>query len=148
MTHEDFMRLAIDAASTAPKRPFGTVIVRPATGDCIAVGVNRSGENPILHGEIDAMNRCAAAHPGIDWAELALYTTTEPCPMCQSAIVWAGISVVYYGSSIPYLQSIGWKQIDIRAKEVVRRAPFRSVHVVGGILETDCNALFEAAASA
>jgi len=148
MTHEDFMRLAIDAARTVPMRPFGTVIVRPATGDRIAVGVNRSDENPILHGEIDAMNRCASAHPGIDWSELALYTTAEPCPMCQSAIVWAGISVVYYGSSISFLQSIGWKQIDIRAKDVVRRAPFRSVQVVGGILETDCNALFEAAASA
>jgi tRNA(Arg) A34 adenosine deaminase TadA len=64
--------------------------------------------------------------------------------MCQSAIEWAGISTVYYGTSIPYLQSRGWRQIDIRAGEVARRTPFRQTRVIGGILEFECNALFEA----
>ena len=95
MTHDGYMRLAIEAARSVPRRPFGTVIVRPARGEFVAVGANRCDENPILHGEIDAINRCAAAHPGIDWSELALYTTAEPCAMCLSAIVWAGIPIVY-----------------------------------------------------
>jgi tRNA(Arg) A34 adenosine deaminase TadA len=64
--------------------------------------------------------------------------------MCQSAIEWAGIPLVVYGSSIPFLQSLGWWQIDIRAEEVVRRTPFRRSTVLGGILEEECNALFEA----
>jgi tRNA(Arg) A34 adenosine deaminase TadA len=142
------MRLAIEAARSVPSRPFGAVIVRSARGECVAVGANRSDENPLLHGEIDAINRCAAAHPGIDWSELVLYTTAEPCAMCLSAIAWAGIPVVYYGTSIPYLQRMGWKQIDMRAEEIARRTPFRAISVVGGILESDCNALFEAAISA
>ena len=54
MTHEGYMRLAIEAARSVPSHPFGTVIVRPAQGDCVAVGANRSDENPILHGEIHA----------------------------------------------------------------------------------------------
>jgi tRNA(Arg) A34 adenosine deaminase TadA len=141
------MRLAIESARTVPVHPFGAVIVRPATNECLAIGANRSGENPILHGEIDAINRCAAAHPEIDWSDLALYTTAEPCPMCQSAIAWAGISEVYYGTSIPRLQEMGWRQIDIRAEEVIRRTPFRDIRIVGGILETECDALFGAAAA-
>jgi tRNA(adenine34) deaminase len=52
---------------------------------------------------------------------LDLYTTAEPCAMCQSAVEWAGIPIVYYGTSIPYLRKLGWHQIDIRAEEVVRR---------------------------
>ena len=40
---------------------------------------------------------------------------------------------------------IGWRQIDIRAEEVARRTPFRNTRVIGGILEQECNALFEAA---
>ena len=67
----------------------------------------------------------------------------SPCPMCQSAIEWCGIQNVFYGTSIPYLKQLGWKQIDIRAEEVARRAPFRKTKVVGGILEAECNDLFE-----
>lgn len=142
---EDYMRQAVAMARKAPRFPFGTVIIRRTTGDIIAKGVNRSSENPIFHGEIDAINRCAAAYSQIDWATLDLYTTAEPCPMCQSAIEWAGFSTVYYGTSIPYLQSLGWQQIDIRAEEVTRRTPFRKTKVIGGILECECNKLFEAA---
>jgi len=139
------MRQAIAMAQKVPKFPFGAVIIRQTTGEIIAKGVNRSLENPTRHGEIDAINHCAAAHPQIDWTELDLYTTAEPCPMCQSAIEWAGISTVYYGTSIPYLQSLGLRQIDIRAEEVAHRTPFRHTKVIGGILEFECNALFEAA---
>ncbi len=66
------MRLAIASARTVASVPFGAVIVRPETGKCIAMGVNRSAENPILHGEIDAIMRCAAAHPNVDWTDLTL----------------------------------------------------------------------------
>jgi tRNA(Arg) A34 adenosine deaminase TadA len=143
MSHEDYMREAIAMAHQALKFPAGVVIVRRQTGEILAKGFNRSAESPTFHGEIDAINRCAAAHSGIDWTELDLYTTAEPCSMCQSAIEWAGISTVYYGTSIPYLQSRGWRQIDIRAEEVAHRTPFRQTQVIGGILELECNALFE-----
>lgn len=143
--HEDYMRRAIAMAQKVPELPFGAVIVRRTTGEIIAEGFNRSAESPTFHGEIDAINRCAAAHRSVNWADLDLYTTAEPCPMCQSAIEWAGIANVYYGTSIPYLQSRGWWQINIRAEEVARRTPFRQTKVVGGILEAECNALFEAA---
>ncbi|MDQ3773137.1 MAG: nucleoside deaminase [Pseudomonadota bacterium] len=104
-------------AKQVPELPFGAVIVRRATGVIVAEGHNRSSESPTFHGEIVVINRCATDHPSIDWAEVDLYTTAEPCPMCQSAIEWAGIPTVYYGTSIPYLQRLGWKQIEIRAKE-------------------------------
>ena len=95
--------------------------------------------------EIDVINRLAADQPQVDWGSLVLYTTAEPCPMCQSAVEWAGIPWVVYGSSIPYLQGLGWWQIDIRADEVARRTPFRRTAVLGGVLAKECNALFEAA---
>jgi tRNA(Arg) A34 adenosine deaminase TadA len=145
MSHEDYMRHAITMAQEVPEYPFGAVIVRQSTGEIMAKGYNRSSNNPTFHGEMDAINHCATTHPQLDWTELDLYTTAEPCPMCQSAIVWAGIANVYFGTSIPFLQSHGWKQIDIRAEEVSRRTPFRQTKVIGGILENECNALFEAA---
>jgi tRNA(Arg) A34 adenosine deaminase TadA len=138
------MRRAIALAKQVPRLPFGAVIVRRATGEIVAEGFNRSSESPTFHGEIDAINRCAAAHHSIDWTELDLYTTAEPCPMCQSAIEWAGIPLVVYGSSIPFLQSLGWWQIDIRAEGYARRTLFRQTTIVGGILESECNPLDDA----
>ena len=66
--------------------------------------------------------------------------------MCQGAILWAGIETVVFGSSIRFLQSRGWWQIDITAEEVVRRSPLRRCTLIGGVLESECNALFEIAA--
>lgn len=143
MTHEDYMGRAIELALQVPEFPFGAVIVRRATGEIVAEGYNRSALNPTWHGEIDAINRCAEDHRSADWSEFDLYTTAEPCPMCQGAIEWAGIGTVYYGTSIPYLQSRNWWQIEIRAEEVAAKTAFRKCRIVGGILEAECNALFD-----
>jgi tRNA(Arg) A34 adenosine deaminase TadA len=142
LDHETYMRRALAQARNAPAAPFGAVIVRAVTGEVLAEGYNRAAENPTYHAEIDAINRLAARHPAIDGSALVLYATAEPCPMCQAAIIWAGIPMVVYGTSTPFLKSLGWPQMDIRAEEVARRTPFRHTTVLGGVLEEECNALF------
>jgi len=140
--HEQYMRHAIEAAASNPSAPFGAVIVDRERKEIVARGFNKSSQNPVWHGEIDAINRCAADHPGIEWKRLTLYTTAEPCPMCQSAIIWAGMPLVVYGTSIPFLKQLGWGQIDIRAEQVSKAAAFHSTKVIGEVLEDECNALF------
>ena len=139
--HERHMRRAIELARQVPRLPFGAVLVRD-TGEVVAEGWNRTSINPIWHGEIDAIHRCALEHAGIDWSRLTLYTTAEPCPMCQGAILWAGIPRVVFGTSIRHLQALGWHQIGIDSAEVVRRTPFAACSILGGVLEAECNALF------
>ncbi|MGL4423345.1 MAG: nucleoside deaminase, partial [Gemmataceae bacterium] len=68
--------------------------------------------------------------------------------MCQGAILWCGISRVVFGTSIRTLQQLGWKQIDILAEEVVRRAPGYQCEVVGGVLADECDPLFANAPAA
>jgi tRNA(Arg) A34 adenosine deaminase TadA len=145
MNDKDYMRRAIEQALKVPEFPFGAVIVNRKTGEIVAEGFNQSSLNPTFHGEMVAINRCAEAHSSIDWSSLDLYTTAEPCPMCQSAIEWAGIAAVYYGTSMPYLQQLGWRQIDLRASEVSVKASFRNTRILGGVLELECNALFDEA---
>jgi len=146
-SHERYMRRAIVLAGNNPKYPFGALLVDTARDSIVGEGWNRSALNPTWHGEIDAINQCATRYPVIDWTKLTLYTTAEPCPMCQSAASWAGISEVVFGSSIPFLKSLHWNQIDIRAEEVARRTPFRKCRIIGGVMERECNALFLAAAA-
>lgn len=146
LDHEKYMQRAIELAGNVPEFPFAAVIVDQDSGAIIAEGWNRSSINPTWHGEIDAINQMAKA--ACDWNAIptALYTTAEPCPMCQGAILWTGIKTVGFGSSIRFLQQLGWKQIDILADEVARRTPFSKCTFVSGVLETQCNGLFEAAA--
>ena len=142
---EEHMRRAIKLAGNVPKYPFGALLVDQKKNIVVAGGWNRSTLNPTWHGEMDAINKCASSHPKIDWSKLTLYTTAEPCAMCQGAIAWTGISRVVFGSSIPFLKTLNWWAIDIRAEEVARLSAFRKCTVVGGVLEEDCNNLFRAA---
>jgi len=141
---ELYMRRAIGLAGNNPKNPFAAVLV-DQKGVVVAEGWNRSVHNPTWHGEMDAINKCAASHPKIDWTTLTIYTTAEPCAMCQGAVAWAGIKRVVFGSSIPFLKTLNWWAIDIRAEEIARLSAFRECTVVGGVLEEECNKLFRAA---
>jgi tRNA(adenine34) deaminase len=145
LDHAAHMRRAIAQARNNPRYPFGAVIVRIGDGSVVAEGYNRTSINPTWHGEMDAIDQYAARHPGADWSGLALYTTCEPCAMCQSAVLWAGIAGVIFGPSIPFYAGLAGWAIDIRAEEVIRRTGFRHCMLIGGILEQECNALFVAA---
>jgi tRNA(adenine34) deaminase len=142
---EYYIGRAIRSASNVPKYPFGALLVDRKKGEIVADGWNRSVQNPTWHGEMDAINKCSASHAKIDWTGLTLYTTAEPCAMCQGAVAWTGIGRVVFGSSIPFLKSLNWWAIDIRAEELARRAPFRECTVVGGVMEEECNKLFRRA---
>jgi tRNA(adenine34) deaminase len=140
--HERFMRLAISHGRRNPAFPFGAVIVRAADLAVVAEGVNDSGAHPILHGEIAAMNDYVRRHGNRGWEGMVLYTTGEPCPMCTSAIIWAGIGGVVHGTSIATLKQVGFDQIDIPSETVAGAAPFWNGGLLGGVLAAETDRLF------
>jgi tRNA(Arg) A34 adenosine deaminase TadA len=148
MSHrERHMRRAIALAANAPDLPFGALIVDGDRGMILSEGWNRTSLNPMWHGEIDAINGLVSSGLGIEGKNLVLYTTAEPCPMCQGAVLWSGIETVVFGTSIRSLQRLGWRQIDILAEEVIRRSPAWNCKLIGGVLERECDTLFERAIS-
>ncbi len=139
---ERHMRRAIELAANCPTLPFAAVVVDRRTGAVVAEGWNRAEENPLLHGEVDALNALAALRPRPDGRDLVLYTTAEPCPMCMGATLWAGVGAVVFGTSIRFLLDTGWRQIDIPAAEVASRAVGMGCEVRGGVLADECDELF------
>lgn len=144
--HERCMRLAIAEARGNPMYPFGAVIVRPgangAAGETMARGVNNARANPTLHGEIACMNDYVSRHGNTGWAEMVLYTTGEPCSMCMSALVWAGIGGVVFASSIQGILAAGIGQINITARQVAEASPFYSGLLLGGVLAAETDKMF------
>ena len=143
--HTHYMRRAIEVAGQNLRFPFGTLLVDISTGTIVADGVNQGHLNPTHHGEMTAIHQFAALGMPVAWSSLRLYTTAEPCCMCQGAILWAGIPSVVFGTSIAGLTQLGWNQIDIPAAEVIRRSPFTQCELIGGVLEAECDALFATA---
>lgn len=146
-----FMRRAIElalGARAAGNDPYGAVIADPTRGVIVAEGANHAARDPIWHGEMAAIHNLSrlSAHSVYDIAaSLELYTTAEPCPMCMSAIEWAGFGAVIYGTSIPHIAAHGAAQISLRAAEVAQRAPappFHNISLVGGILANETDPLY------
>jgi tRNA(adenine34) deaminase len=140
--HEEAMRLAIGAAGGNPAYPFGAVIVWAADRAVLATGVNNGRANPTLHGEIVAINDYVARHGNQGWPETILYTTGEPCPMCMSALAWARIGGVVYGTSIATLRRVGIDQIVLPATAIIAAAPFLQCDILGGVLAAETDLLF------
>ncbi len=143
MDHERYMRRAIEIARGNLVAPFGCVFSVGETGEILAEGLNDAEKSPILHGETAAVMNLFDRRPDADPSDLVLYTTAEPCPMCSGAILWSGIPRVVLGTRLETIKSLGRPLVDLPCKEVSRRASFDGFEVTYGVLEAECDALFE-----
>ena len=139
MTHEDFMREALELAKkgmgfTSPNPMVGAVIVRD--GKIIGRGYHRKYGD--LHAERSAFAYCD--ENGIDCKGADMYVTLEPCchhgkqPPCTDAVIEHGIKRVYIGSSDPNYVVNG------KGVKILRE---HGIEVIEGILKEECDALNE-----
>lgn len=99
---EKFMQQAIDLSIDNVANgggPFGAVIARD--GEVIATGTNRvtADCDPTAHAEVNAIRAACAKLKSFKLTGCTIYTSCEPCPMCLSAIYWAGIECIFYGNT-------------------------------------------------
>lgn len=91
--------------------PFGSVIVKD--GRVVGKGHNMvvACNDPTAHGEIEAIRDACNGLNTFDLSGCELYTTSEPCPMCKCAIMWANIKKVYYGCTVQDAADIGFRDV-------------------------------------
>mgnify|MGYP002508785004 CR=1 FL=1 len=79
--------------------PFGAVIVRD--GEIISTGTNRVVPNsdPTAHAEVMAIRNACAKLGTFQLTGCTVYSSCEPCPMCLSALYWAGVKRICYGNT-------------------------------------------------
>ena len=89
--------------------PFGAVVVRG--GRIIGRGHNRVilNQDPTCHGEVEAIRDACRNIGSFSLEGADIYTTSEPCPMCLGAVLWAGIRNIYYGCSRDDAEDIGFR---------------------------------------
>lgn len=97
-----FMKMAADLAEKNIDNgggPFGAVIVRD--GKVISTGVNTVTltNDPTAHAEVNAIRNACRDLSTFSLSGCTVYSSCEPCPMCLSALYWAGVSRIYYGNT-------------------------------------------------
>lgn len=110
----DIMKLGIEEARKTMNEnkggPFGAVIT-DSNGKVISVASNRVLEDcdATAHAEVMAIRKAGKVLGTYDLSGCTLYTTGYPCPMCLSAIIWANIKKVYYGTNLKDAEGIGFR---------------------------------------
>lgn len=97
-----FMQMAIDLSLDNVDKgggPFGAVIVRD--GEVLATGVNRVVPmcDPTAHAEVSAVREACRRTGHFKLDGCTVYSSCEPCPMCLSALYWAGVERIVYGNT-------------------------------------------------
>jgi tRNA(Arg) A34 adenosine deaminase TadA len=144
MTNENYMQLAIDKAFDGMRNgqsPFGACIVKD--GQVVAVEHNHvwADTDITAHAEICTIRSACRKLGTIDLSGCVIYSTTEPCPMCFSAIHWAKISTIYYGTSIADAQKAGFNELTVSNFDMKKYGE-SPVEIIDGVLREKAMELF------
>lgn len=115
MLNEEAIKLAIEESKYNMENnykeggPFGAVIVY--NGKIIASAHNSviKSIDPTAHAEVNVIRATCKILNTNDLTGCVLYTSTYPCPMCLSAIIWANIKKVYYLNTKEDADKIGFR---------------------------------------
>jgi guanine deaminase len=146
MPSKEFMTLAIKKAGDGianGQTPFGACIVK--AGEVIACEHNRVWQETDItaHAEIVAIRVACKKLGTIDLSGCEIYATTEPCPMCFSAIHWARIGKIIFGTGIQDAMDAGFSELSISDNEMKSRGK-SPVKVVGNFMREENLELFRA----
>lgn len=137
-----YIRLAIDVAQRARDKgnhPFGSVLV-DRDGNLLL-----EAENTVIterdctgHAETNLMRRASKNFNADFLASCTLYTSTEPCSMCSSAIVWGNVRrVVFALSGKDFHELMGIEvTLQLSCRELFDTAN-RTIEVVGPMLKNE-----------
>lgn len=107
---EDWMREALreaELASAAGEVPVGAVIVDGEKVVARAHNLVETQHDATCHAEMLVIREAARLSGAWRLANLSLYVTLEPCPMCLGAIILSRIPKVYFGAWDPRMGAAG-----------------------------------------
>ena len=141
------MKLALKSAregiANLEGGPFGACLVRGHQVIAVAHNTVLKDRDATCHAEINAIRIASRKIKNFDLSGCVIYSTTEPCPMCFSAIHWARIAEVIFGTGIPDVQNRGFHELSISNKKMKREGK-SSVKLRQGFMRKECLALLEA----
>lgn len=136
-----WMKSALAAGEAGVKNgenPFGAAIYQP-DGVRIVVAHNTviSTKNPTHHAEVNAIAAASAQLGQSDLAGYWLLATAEPCPMCLSAAIIAGIRHIAFGANQVVIDEAGFGGLGVTSRDLATQF-HGNVTLRGSILGNEC----------
>ncbi len=143
--NEKYMDLAIKEAKKNFRKfeggPFGACIIKE--DKIIAIARNTVlKEDATCHAEINAIRKASKKIKTFDLSGSVIYSTTEPCPMCFSAIHWAKINIIVYGSDIYDAKKAGFNELTISTNRM-KVLGKSSMKIYSNFKKEQCNELLK-----
>lgn len=143
---EKFMQLAINEAhkgiESANGGPFGVVIVKGTEVLSSAHNTVIKDNDPTHHAEVNAISLATSLVGTYDLSGCEIYSTTEPCPMCFSAVHWARIDRIIYGTSIEDVKKLGFNELTVSCGDMQKIGGSR-LEIISNFMVEECEALLE-----
>lgn len=123
---EEAIQLSLEKSLAGEGGPFGAVIVRDDT--IIGRGWNQVliNNDPTCHAEMVAIRDACRTLNDYSLKGCSIYISCEPCPMCLSAIYWAGIDKIYYAATRKDAANLGFAD-DFIYQEISRPLSQRKI---------------------
>ena len=102
-TAQAFMARAFamkQAAREAGDQGYGAVVVRDGRIIAESPSLVVTAGDPSAHAEMEAIRAAARATGSRDLSGAVLYSSSRPCPMCEGAASFAGISEMIHGKDL------------------------------------------------
>jgi len=129
--------------------PFGAAIFQRESGRLVAVGVNSVVrlKNSTLHAEMLAFMMAQARVASYTLGAVGmpaheLFTSCEPCAMCLGGALWSGVRRVVFAAGRDDALKLDFEEGPV-FPESYAYLEARGVHVEGGFLREEANAVLE-----
>lgn len=128
---DKFMERAVELAAENVRNggePFGAVLVK--NNNLVSEGVNELHKrfDVSAHAEIMAMRKAQKKMHTHVLPSYTMYASGEPCPMCLTAMYFAGIDKVYYCASVDEAVEAGLGKAKIVYEDLRKSRSDRSMH--------------------
>lgn len=117
--------------------PFGACIVKNGKAPSVAHNQVLKNHDPTCHAEIQAIRAASKKLKSFDLSDCEIYSTTEPCPMCFSAIHWARISKLYYGTTIADVAKRGFNELAV-SNNLLKKIGKIKIKIIKGFERKAC----------
>ena len=111
--------------------PFGAVVTK--NGEIIGEGMNRVtiDNDCSLHAEVVAMRAAQKKLNTFNLKGCTLWSSTEPCPLCTSMVLWSRLDSVFYCNTRDDAKKIDFDDSEIfeelKKKPGDRKIPFKQM---------------------
>jgi len=106
----------------AGNTPFGALLVVDGEVVHVVRNTTRTDDDLTAHPELKLARWAARELDDAERAASTMYASTEPCPMCSTAIVYSGIGRVVFGVAGRTLDELTGGVVDVPCAEVIRRS--------------------------